>query len=81
MNTSDLDTGSSLARTLSWPKAAAKPSNTLRITTRASVDWLDYIIYYQDMAALAKNYVSELSEFIDVAQHENKRILNKHNLL
>jgi hypothetical protein len=53
----------------------------LRTLTRASVELLDYIIYYEDVASLSKNYVSELAEFLDVAQHQNKRILNKHNLL
>ena len=38
-------------------------------------------MYYRDSAHLSKAYVAELAEFIDVAQQENKRILNKTNLL
>lgn len=34
-----------------------------------------------DIGNLAKAYVAELSEFIDVAQNENKKILSKTNLL
>ena len=39
------------------------------------------MLKYEDIGNLAKAYVSELSEFIDVAQKENKRILSKTNLL
>ena len=41
----------------------------------------DFLLYYKDISSLAKAYVGELSEFIDVAQEEKKRILSKTSLL
>ena len=40
-----------------------------------------FLIKYNDVSKLAKAYTTEMSQFIDVAQTENKRILNKTNLL
>ena len=40
-----------------------------------------FIVKYNDVSKLAKAYTIEMSQFIDVAQHQNKRILNKTNLL
>lgn len=40
-----------------------------------------FVLEYEDIGKLAKVYVFELSQFIDVAHNENKRILSKTNLL
>ena len=41
----------------------------------------DLILEYKDISPLAKAYIGELSEFIDCAQSEKKRILAKGNLI
>ncbi|KRX09001.1 hypothetical protein PPERSA_01888 [Pseudocohnilembus persalinus] len=40
-----------------------------------------YIMIQNDVASMAKAYVADFSQFIDVANKENKRILNKTNLI
>ena len=41
------------------------------------VDWadLDYVLVKDDVADMAKSYVADIVEFIDVANRENTRIL------
>lgn len=39
------------------------------------------VVYYSDVGNMAEAYVEELTQFIDVAHQENKRILNSGNLI
>jgi hypothetical protein len=39
------------------------------------------VLKYNDVSNIAKAYVEELAEFVDLAHTENKRILSKHDLI
>lgn len=52
----------------------------LKIIIKANVYLIDFLLKYNDITPLAKAYVAELAEFIDIAQNDTKRILGKHNL-
>lgn len=40
-----------------------------------------YLLYKEDSSTLVKGYVSDIAQFLDLAQKENKRILSTTNLL
>ena len=46
-----------------------------------NLDTKSYIVVQSDVAKMAKAYVNDLVLFLDVANKENKRILDKSNLI
>lgn len=40
-----------------------------------------FLMQLKDIGNLSRSYVFELSQFLDIAHKENKRILSKHNLI
>ncbi len=66
---------------------ARKLMNSMKNTKKALNEVEDkmerdsYLFEFKDVSKQAKSYVYELSGFIDSAHIENKRILNKKNLL
>mmetsp|Transcript_48407 Transcript_48407/g.67258 ORF Transcript_48407/g.67258 Transcript_48407/m.67258 type:complete len:148 (-) Transcript_48407:110-553(-) len=55
---------------------------------RQVVDWVEnhlesntFVLVKTDVGKMAKAYVDDIVGFLDVANKENKRILNKHDLL
>ncbi len=46
-----------------------------------NLDIDSYAVKFEDVGRQAKAYVSEMSDFIDVAQKENRRILGSKTLI
>lgn len=43
--------------------------------------FLGYLMIKEDVLGMAKTYVDDLCRYLDVANKENRRILNKYDVL